>query len=194
MPEQDPLIAALIGALQSRESFLPDLRHRLPIGNFPWAELRSVKINFRHAFAAAVLRPIASPRLKHLMLDGYGSVPPTRPSEINTRTQGYRSVDARFNCGAFYQCWLVERCGDVIGAIAIGLLKEAPRTAWKVIPVSLEKLGNAPGQWPRQQFGEAFTRVRKHVGSTTIIGLEGQDVLFDPRSRHQSRNRNNDPK
>jgi hypothetical protein len=103
-------------------------------------------------------------------------------------------LDAADRADNAWNRWLVERCGDVIGAIAIGLLKEAPRTAWKVIPVSSEKLGNTPAQWPRQQFGEAFTRVRKHVGSTTIIGLEGQDVLFDPRSRHQSRTRNNDPK
>jgi hypothetical protein len=81
MPEQDPLIAALIGALQSRESFLPDRHHRLPIGYVPWAEFRSVKINFRHAVAAAVLRPVASPRLKQFyILDALGLRNPTPAS------------------------------------------------------------------------------------------------------------------
>ena len=85
MPEQDPFIAALIGALQNRESFLPDRRHRLPIEYFPWAAFRSVKVNFRHAVAAAVLRPIASSRLKQFyILDAFGLSNPTPASPVSS--------------------------------------------------------------------------------------------------------------
>jgi hypothetical protein len=94
------------------------------------------------------------------------------------------SIDAQFDPSTAredlidnaWNRWLVERCSEVVRAVAMGLLKHDPPAAWNVIPISGETLGSMPGRWPYAQFKEAFEGLRESVGLAGLISMAGHLV------------------
>ena len=72
--------------------------------------------------------------------------------------------------------WLIDRCADLLGDVASGLLLHEPRAAWKLIPIQREKVGSEADSWLRGRFDIAFERVRNEVGTTGSIAV-GQEYI-----------------
>jgi len=72
--------------------------------------------------------------------------------------------------------WLVDRCTDLLADVAAGLLIHEPGTAWKLVPLQREKVGDEADRWLRGQFDAAFERVRKEVGTSGLIAVGQEHV------------------
>ena len=72
--------------------------------------------------------------------------------------------------------WLIDRCADLLGDVAAGLLVHEPVTAWKLIPLQREKVGDETDRWLRGQFDAAFERVRNEVGATGLVAVVQEHV------------------
>jgi hypothetical protein len=74
--------------------------------------------------------------------------------------------------------WLIERCGDVLGEIAHGRLLEAPKDAWRIVPVAAEYIGNEGDRWLRSGFAKSFETARKWLGEHVAIVIGGAPVAL----------------
>ena len=72
--------------------------------------------------------------------------------------------------------WLIDRCTDLLGDVAAGLLIHEPGTAWKLVPLQREKVGDEADRWLRGQFDAAFERVRNEVGTSGLIAVGQEHV------------------
>ena len=67
--------------------------------------------------------------------------------------------------------WLIDRCADLLGDVAAGLLIHEPTTAWKLIPLRREEVGDETDRWLRNRFGIALERVRQAVRTNGSIAV-----------------------
>jgi hypothetical protein len=68
--------------------------------------------------------------------------------------------------------WLIGRCGDILAAIVISLLRTNPAEAWGFVAVLGESVGVAGERWPRENFDRALERTRREVASAAQLLLE----------------------
>jgi hypothetical protein len=69
--------------------------------------------------------------------------------------------------------WLIERCADVVGYMARGLLESDPQAAWNMIPLAEEWVGSSTKVWPGSAFAAAFARIREEIGSQGNLLING---------------------
>ncbi len=75
-----------------------------------------------------------------------------------------------------WNAWLIERCADVAGDIATGLLLSEPSAAWTLIPLARERVGKEEDKWLRDLFDGALRRARAELGKHARI-LIGTDTV-----------------
>lgn len=68
--------------------------------------------------------------------------------------------------------WLIGRCGEVLAAIGIALLRTNPADAWAFVAVPGESVGVAGERWPRANFDQALERTRREVASAAQLLLD----------------------
>ncbi|MCW0232560.1 MAG: DUF3883 domain-containing protein [Ferrovibrio sp.] len=74
--------------------------------------------------------------------------------------------------------WLIERCGDVLGEIAHGLMLEAPKEAWRFVPLAVEYIGNEGDRWLRNGFTKSFDTARAWLGGHADVLIGGAHVAL----------------
>jgi hypothetical protein len=97
------------------------------------------------------------------------------------------SIDAQFDPSTAreelldnaWNSWLIERIADLIVDIACGLLRSEPQSAWQIIPLAKEKVGNAATRWPRTAFDKAFQRIRNEIGARAALQLGDELIALD---------------
>lgn len=65
--------------------------------------------------------------------------------------------------------WLIESLANVVRCVAISLLAKRPSEAWRIIPLSSEKIGTSNERWPGKEFSEAFKRTRKDIAKAQVL-------------------------
>jgi hypothetical protein len=97
------------------------------------------------------------------------------------------SIDAQFDPSTAreelldnsWNSWLIDRVADLIADVACGLLASDPKSAWQIIPLPNEKVGNNTTQWPRVAFDKAFQRIRDAIGARAALRLGDQLVALN---------------
>jgi hypothetical protein len=80
--------------------------------------------------------------------------------------------------------WLIKQCGHVVSAVAVHLLASSPRSAWALIPRSVEMVGN-PGEGRiNEHFNLAFNAARDAIREHAVIALGDAYVSF-PRLAYE---------
>ena len=72
--------------------------------------------------------------------------------------------------------WIIERCADLLGDVAAGLLTYEPTTAWRLVPLQREEVSDDTDGWLRDQFRTAFDRVRQAVRTNGSIAVGRERV------------------
>ena len=72
--------------------------------------------------------------------------------------------------------WLIDCCADVLGDVATGLLVHEPETAWKLVPLKQENVGDKSDRWLHGKFDTAFERVRNKVVKEGLIVIGQEHV------------------
>ena len=67
--------------------------------------------------------------------------------------------------------WLIDCCADLLRDVAVGLLIHEPTTAWKLVPLQQEEVGDKTDRWLRDRFGTALERVRQEVRTNGLIAV-----------------------
>ena len=132
----------------------------------------------------ANLEPAHKARSEHTEISVAVPVGPTRGGlYIGFRTRVSvtlgLSIDAQFDPSTArdqliqndWNNWLIDRCADLLGDVAAGLLIHEPTTAWNLVPLQREGVGDDTDVWLRDRFVAAAERVRKRVGSTALIAI-----------------------
>ena len=65
--------------------------------------------------------------------------------------------------------WLIDCCADLLRDIAVGLLIHEPITAWNLVPLQQEEVGDETNIWLRDRFNTALERVRQEVRTNGMI-------------------------
>lgn len=94
------------------------------------------------------------------------------------------SIDAQFDPSTAreelikndWNAWLVERCADIVGNVASGLLATKPLSGWRVVPLSEESVGIPTEPWPFTAFADAFGRARTELADAASLRFGGQLV------------------
>lgn len=83
--------------------------------------------------------------------------------------------------------WLIDRCADVLADIAAALFVQEPKTAWKLVPLRREEVGDETDLWLRERFRTVLERVRKEIGTKGVIGVGHEcvplcDLAYEAKS------------
>lgn len=74
--------------------------------------------------------------------------------------------------------WLIERCGEVLGEIAHGRMLEAPKDAWRYVPVAADYVGTEGDRWLRDGFARSFETARDWLGKHAAILIDGAPIAL----------------
>ena len=97
------------------------------------------------------------------------------------------SIDAQFDPSTSreelldnpWNSWLIDRVADLVADVACNLLASEPKSAWQIIPLAAEKVGNTADRWPRVAFDRAFHRIRNAIGERALLRVDGQLISLN---------------
>ncbi|MDK9706387.1 MAG: DUF3883 domain-containing protein [Desulforhopalus sp.] len=69
--------------------------------------------------------------------------------------------------------WLIDRSSEVVANIAAGLLALDPKTAWSLVPLKDDCVGEKNDPWLTGHFSNAFQKVRNWLGESAVLALPG---------------------
>ena len=72
--------------------------------------------------------------------------------------------------------WLIDRCADLLADVATGLLIHEPATAWKLVPLQQEHIGDEADVWLRDRFASGWERIWNAVRANGHIAIGRERV------------------